>query len=120
MPNHTMNETSASAIESRPSANRVRLPVVVEITTSAIPIPSSVHTDTHAARFPSSKAFDLSLTKKQDYLVDCSPMLIILPLGLLLLVVFQSLPSDEGAILDEDIVRPILYYYLCHHDLEPK
>jgi hypothetical protein len=30
-------------------------------------MPSSVHTDTHAARFPSSKAFDLFLlTKKLD------------------------------------------------------
>jgi hypothetical protein len=62
-----MNETSASAIESKPSANSVRLPVEVDMTTSAIPMPSSVHTDTHAARFPSSKAFDLLLTKKYDY-----------------------------------------------------
>jgi hypothetical protein len=58
-----MNETSASAIESKPSANKVRLPVVVDMTISATPIPSSVHTETHAARFPSSKAFNL-LTKK--------------------------------------------------------
>ena len=63
MPNHTMNETSASAIESKPSAERVKLPVKVDMTTSAIPIPRSVHMDTHAARFPSSKAFAL-LTKK--------------------------------------------------------
>jgi hypothetical protein len=53
-------------MESKPSANRVRLPVVVEMPTSAIPIASSVHIETHAARFPSSKAFDLLLllTKK--------------------------------------------------------
>lgn len=65
MPNHTIKETSASAIESRPSAKRVRLPVVVEITTSAIPMPNSVHIDTQAARFPSSKAFDLSFLPKK-------------------------------------------------------
>jgi hypothetical protein len=60
-----MNETSASAIESKPSANRVRLPVVVDMKTSAIPMPNNVHTETHAARFPSSKAFDLLLLTKK-------------------------------------------------------
>jgi hypothetical protein len=66
-----MNETRASAIESKPSANRVRLPVVVvEMTTSAIPIPINVHIDTHAARFPSSKAFDLFLLPKKYTVID--------------------------------------------------
>jgi hypothetical protein len=85
-----MNETSASAIESKPSANKVRLPVVVDMTISATPMPSSVHTETHAARFPSSKAFNL-LTKKWDYYVDSSFTLIILPLALLLTVVYVCL-----------------------------
>ena len=72
MPNQTINETNASAIESRPSAKSVRLPVEVEIVTSATPIARSVHTDTHAARFPSSKA--LGLVKKPVALKSESPL----------------------------------------------
>jgi hypothetical protein len=53
-----MNETNASAIESKPSAKRVRLPVVVDIVTSAIPIANRVQTDIYAVLFPSSKALD--------------------------------------------------------------
>jgi len=40
------------------------------MTISAIPMPSSVHTETHAARFPSSKAFDfLLLTEKYTVII---------------------------------------------------
>ena len=56
MPNHTINEINESANESSPSANNVRLPVVVDITTSATPIPNKVQTEIQAAFFPSSKA----------------------------------------------------------------
>jgi hypothetical protein len=43
---------------------------VVEMITSAIPMPISVHTETHAARFPSSKAFNfLLLTKKYTVII---------------------------------------------------
>lgn len=55
-----MNDTNASAIESRPSANNVKLPVVVDTNTSAIPIPSSVQTEIQAARLPSSNDLGLS------------------------------------------------------------
>jgi hypothetical protein len=51
-----MNETRESARESRPSASKVKLPVVVDITTSATPIPNKVQIDDQAAFFPSSKA----------------------------------------------------------------
>jgi hypothetical protein len=55
-----MNDTRASTIESRPSANNVKLPVAVDTTTSAIPIPNSVQIDSQAARLPSSKALVFS------------------------------------------------------------
>ena len=60
MPNHTMNETSASAIESSPSAKSVRLPVYADTSTSPTPIPTSVHIEIHAALLASSKTLDLS------------------------------------------------------------
>lgn len=40
-------------MESRPSANRVKLPVYVEIETSAIPIANRVHIESQAALRPS-------------------------------------------------------------------
>ncbi len=52
IPNQTINETRASAIESnksRPSAFNIKLPVVVGTIISAIPIPGNVQTESHAA-----------------------------------------------------------------------
>ena len=61
MPNHTTNETSASASESRPSAKRVRLSVkMTEISISAKPMPRRVQIETQAARLASSKICDFS------------------------------------------------------------
>lgn len=48
-----MKDMRASAMESRPSANRVKLPVYVEIETSAIPIANRVYIESQAALRPS-------------------------------------------------------------------
>ena len=53
-----MKDMRASAMESRPSANRVKLPVYVEIETSAIPIANRVYIESQAALRPSWKAVD--------------------------------------------------------------
>ena len=59
IPYQTINQTRASAIESRPSAFNIKLLVVVDTIISAIPIPGNVQTEAVAC-LSLSNALDFS------------------------------------------------------------